>query len=537
MADIIVKYNNTTLSPTPLVQQSRNFIDYGRRWGDVTDIELNGNITGITSPLTAQSGFAAIFTGQFGTLQVLDGTTSIYQWNNVVVDEISMPLNHLFIQSIAPYSVRMKSISVPSGVVEPVNEYSFTQSEDGTVLVVHKISARGIRTQNGGLANAITFVKSFTGQNPFSAPLGAVFCPTGSGVLMSFSESIDRTACTYNVQEVYKYSTGLSIPYVETWNVNTSDTIDNEWLTIDVDWTVQGSPVQNNIPAIETALLTNRPINKLSTIGYNTGNFVQAAASYSRNTGAATIQMRTSYVSGYSAADISGYLDYTVSFVNDIVIPKEEWRIEGDFVCLGPLEYRKTRLNAFKSSYSSDWEDYLTGLIINSPLYQYHNVLKSFGAAPTLEIHENTGLAQFRLALTVTDGGHTTNLWYPKYTVEVQPNKWTYDMLPSANIEGHYVLQDLQMMTQGKIGLSIQASVKNTSLALAEAVSTMSTLANLYVTTGFLTAESYNTGLLELSYNQEWLGVDKINSGLLYTKVAGSTLNNYLRPPNYLFGY
>lgn len=543
MSDIILKYNGVTISPTPLVQQNYNFLDLGggSRWGNVLEIELNGNLTGFTDYLGAQSGFAGNFTGQFGRLEVFEGAQSIYQWDSVIVDEINFPLNHMFVgtspRSMAPYAVKMKVINVPSGVVEPVNEYSFNQGDDGIVTVNHKVSARGIRTVNGGLSNAVLFVQTFKGVNPFNSPFQAAFSPSGSGVLISFTEAIDRATSSYSIQEIYKYNTGLFNPYVETWSVSTSDVMDNEWLTVDVDWKLQGNPVVNNILSVEAGLSTNNPINKLSNIGYATGNFVQSSYNVTRDTGAALINIRSSYVSGYNVTDVLGYFDYIVSVSLDGVTPKEDWRIDGDFVCFGPLDYKRARLAAFKVTNQADWRGYLTGLIIASPPYGYHDTSRTFGSMSDLDMHENTGMAQFHLSLTTVDGGKTSTLWYPKYTLDVQPNKWNYDFLPSSNIEGHYVLQDLQMMSQGKINLSVEGQSRDTRAGLLSASGFLTTLSGVYIGNGFITSDSYNTGIFGVSAQREWLGLDNMSSGLLFTKVAGTNLINYLRQPGFLFGY
>jgi hypothetical protein len=537
MADIVVKYNGTTITPAPLVQQNYQFVDYGSRWGNIIEIELNGTVTGITNPLAVQSGFAAIFTGQFGTLDVYEGNTSIYKWNNIVIDEISFPQNHLFLTSLAPYSVKLKSINVPSGVLEPVNEYNFTQGDDGLVSVVHKISARGIRTANGGLANAIAFVQNFVGQNPFSAALGPSFSASGSGVLVNFAETIDRAGGVYSVQETYKYNTGLFNPYYETWNVSVGDIVDNEWLTVDVDWKLQGSPVKNNLSSVESSVSNIKPLNKIGSMGYDTGNFIQANTSFTRDTGAASVQIKTSYVSGYSAADISGYLDYTVTLIHDGLLPKEDWRIEGDFVCFGPRDYRLSRLNQFKGTYGSDWRNYLTGLIISSPVYQYHDSSKTFGSMSDLDIRENTGLAQFHISLSTVDGGYPDSMLYPKYTIEMQPHKWAFDLLPAANIEGHYVLQDLQMLSQAKAAITVNAESSSVGTCLISTSGFVNTLSNLYISNGFITSETYNTGILDATMTREILGTDLITNTVTTTKVAGSTLTNYQRKPGYKFGY
>lgn len=546
MSDIVVQYNGWTLTPTPIVNQNYDFIDYGSRWGNVLQLELNGFLTGITGYQMAESGIARYFTGQFGTLEVFDGSTSIYKWSNVIVDEIVFPPNHWFVssssvKSMAPYTARMKVINVPSGVVEPINEYNFIQNDDGLVTVNHKVSARGIRTNVDGLSNAVAFVRGFKGVNPFSS-FTPSFIPSGSGILASFSETIDRATSTYTINEVYKYNTGVLSGIIESWTINTSDVMDNEYLMIDVDWRIQGSPVYNNILNIETSYLsTQNPIRKLASMGYSTGNMIQATYNSSRDSGAASIGIRASYVSGYNLNDVSGYFDYVVDVQIDGTVPKENWRIDGEFVCFGPIEYKRARIEAFKAASGAtydDWRTLLTGLIINSPIFSYHDSSVMFGSHNDLEVHDITGLGILRLSLSTTDGGRPDSLWYPKYTVSIEPNKWEYNLVPSANIEGVYVLQDLQMQSQGKILINVEGESQDKNISFPVLSGFVEEISNIYVRTGFITNESYNTGILNMEYQRNWLGIDNFSNNLLYAKVAGTqNLSNYVRKPGYDFGY
>lgn len=545
MGNIVVTYNGNTLSPTPLVQHNIAPIDYGTRWGNVQEIELQGFITGLTGQATLiQPTFAQKFSGQFGILEVLDGASTIYKWTNIIVDEINFPQNHLYIaqgaspKSMTPYSVKMRAINVPSGVLDPMNEYAFQHTDDGLVTVIHKVSARGIKTQKGGLQNAIDFVTSFSGQNPFSSPLNAILCPQGSGVLISYTESIDRASCTYGIQEVYKYNSGLTQPFVESWTVAVSDLFDNEWLTLDVDWRLQGSVVRNNLAAIEAGGYIVEPKTKLGVLGYATGNLIASTYNVIRDSGAASIQVRTTYLSGYTPADLSGYFDYMVTLVNDVVYPLEDWRIEGDFVCFGPRDWRVSRLNSFKAtSGAGDWRNFLTGLIISSPLYAYHGSGTGFGGHATLEIHENTGLATFHASLVTTDGQRPPGIYYPKYNLDCQPNKWMFDLLPAANIEGHYVLQDLQMMSQGRTSISVDCQIVSGVEILSDLSGYLDTLTSLYIQPGFTMTDHYTTGLIDASMNREIIGGDKMATGITFNKVAGTVLTDFIRQSGYKFGY
>jgi hypothetical protein len=408
------------------------------------------------------------------------------------------------------------------------------QGEDGVVTVNHKASARGIKTSVGAFDNAFNFVKGFKGQNPYST----VFVPQGSGVLTSFSENIDRVGCSYSIQETYKYNTGAFQPYVETFSVNVNDIMENEWATLEVDWKIQGSPVNKNIPEIETLISTFNPLTKIQSLGYITGKMINANSSVNRDSGAATIQIRSSYLSGYDVSDAAGYFDYVVSMTDDIVMPKEDWRIEGDYTTFGPISYRHGRVAAFKATNSADWRGYLLGLIKSSPLYSmYHNIGRLLSGTMDFEIRENTGMAQLHLSLSLSDGSHPQNLLDPKYTLEVTPCRWNFDLLPSATIEGQYVLQDLQMVSQAKLGFNLSASSLNVGIGLPTLSGFLPILANQYIATGFIISNSYTTGLFDASASQEWLGLDKDKDVALFTKVAGSELTSYVRKAGYKFGY
>ena len=210
---IYVTYDTTTFSPTPLVNYSQQPINYGYVYGYNAEISLDGLYTGITTTGAAISFLTGAFSNQFKNLVVKDDQNNVlYQWNNVTVDSLKFDSSTYYQGSFVKYSVKLKSYSVPSGVTDPSNEYSFAQNEDGTVNVSHKISAKGLRGSNAAFSNAVNFVSQFTGKDPYSncAPY---FVPNGSGILLSISETINRSEGIYSVNETYKYGTGSFVPY------------------------------------------------------------------------------------------------------------------------------------------------------------------------------------------------------------------------------------------------------------------------------------------------------------------------------------
>jgi hypothetical protein len=112
-------------------------------------------------------------------------------------------------------------------------------------------------------------------------------------------------------------------------------------------------------------------------------------------------------------------------------------------------------------------------------------------------------------------------------------------MTPSANIEGHYVIQDLQMRNQAKVKISMQANTSGTTSATLASISgVMNTLSGIYVNpSSFLISESISTGLNNAAIDKDYLGTEKLASGFLTGKIVGSVGNGYVRPKGYKFGY
>lgn len=530
--DLDIQWNGTSITPTPVLSQSFEFVDTPSRWGNIVQLELKGLYTGITSTGNVNN-LVNIFAGNFGTLTVNElNVGTIYSWNNAYVSDILFNPNSYLVNSFVPYSIKIRSMAgLPSGITDPVNEYVFTQGEDSIVTLTHKTSARGIKNINGALNNAISFVKNFTGQNPFSS----AFIPAGSPILMSLSETINRAEAVYTVLETYKYITGSTNIYMDTFMLDISDIIENEFLTMDASLKLQGSPVNNNLSSIESSLPSL--FTYISSVGIITGNLYINSYNVVRNTGDASINIKSSFISGYSATDVQGYLDYNVSLDFDRILPKQEWRIEGEWVCKGPVEYRIQQLNIFKSTNETNWRGYLAGLVNTSPIYSGYANGYGLEITPTIDIQEVTGIGIFKISTIFSDLQYPSTLDDPKYTVESSPSKWNFELLPAANIEGLYVVQDPQMRTQSQVSISVEAEAQKISAVVSLISGYVTSLSNIYVPNAHLKGQFLTTGFTNITFKEDWLGNDTISSGMLYNKIVGSQSSNYVRAAGYSFGF
>jgi hypothetical protein len=545
---LTVQYDAITLNPTPIVNYSSRPIDYGYVYGYNTDVTLEGLYTGISSYTGVITSITGVFGNQFKTLNVLDNLgNNLYSWPNITVDSISLDTNPYFSGSFVRYSVKLKSYNFPSGVSEPSNEYSFSQNEDSTVTVIHKISARGVRGSAGAFDNAVAFVKQFTGKDPFSncAPF---LVPSGSGVLSSLSENINRAEGIYSVTESYRYNTGVSAPYIKTTSLNVSDMIDTEYRTMDYSLKLQGSPVTKNGSTVINSL---SGVSMLSDIqnefGISTAGWVKNTFSANIDSGSATVDIQVGYVSG---ANLTGFFDYELRCEQDHLAGTENWRLEGEFKCFGPLDFKRSQLTSFRNvngNGKEEWEPYVSGLIVNSPLYaNVHRAGKMFSRNMKITVTENPPLAYLKISASAADGYEPLGLAELKSNWEVSPSKWIYQLMPSVNIEGLYVIQDIQTKTQTRQKMAITSKTHDQQSGASLVSGYLTTWATSAVSSGnpaaitaFLVDESFTTGTFEVNASQTWLGADSgLSSGILALQSIGTNGDSFItRPEGYNFGY
>ncbi len=553
---IFCYYNGAELFPCPSINYSQQPIDYGYVYGYQTNITLEGYYSGISSngganyaaTGSAISGVTGIFANQFGSLVVTDDVgDTLYSWTGVTVDSIQFEPSLYFQGSFIKYSVKLSVYGLPSGVNDPSNSYSFTQNEDGTVTVNHKISARGVRYVTGAFANAVSWVQQFTGHDPFSS-CAPYFVPGGSGALMSLSENIDRAAGTYSVSEIYKYNTGsFSNAYTTIATLDTSDSLGAEFKEINYNVKYQGSPILQNLDTVinsgvsSDSLLTDIQ----NQYGFVTTNWAKTNYSADINSGAATLDVKVSYVSG---ANATGFFDFTVTNDNDYLTSTENWKIDGEFRCFGPLDYKSKQLAAFiAANEGSNWRGYLTGLITSSPLFSaVHNVAKQFSQNTSVTVDTNVQLAQLKLSLNLDMGYEPSGITNLKYQLAVTPSRWVYELLPSANIEGSFVVQNLQLYTQPIQDFTVSCKTFNTLSGLAVVSGYINGLAGTYVNSGsatgitaFLKEFAWSTGIFDVSMHRQWIGADSgISAALLNLQSVGTDTSPVpTRTSGYDFGY
>jgi hypothetical protein len=551
MKKLRVSYNGKELYPTPIVNYNHQPISFGYVYGYNTSITLEGVITGIQSDYSVRSYLTGIFDNQFKILKVEEidlgneEVKEIYAWENTHIENISLEQSQYLKDSLIKYNIKCSSFNFPSGIIDPSNEYSFSQNEDGTVNVNRKISARGVKNNLGAFQNAVDFVKSFTGKDSFSN-CASYFIPKGTGVLLSISESIDRLEGLYSVNEIYKYNTGISSEAISVSSLDMDESLGAEFRSINYNLKINGSPIYKNTNAILENYLNYNVLQDIQTrFNVDTSKWIKNNYSASVDSGSATIDIKINY---YSGANASGFFDYIITCEKDNLIGTENWKIDGEFRCFGPLDYKINRLNAFKQAYKTgSWRDYLSQLIVNSDVYSsLHDPNKMFSQNFNVNQDENLKLATLKLNLSMNMGYEPVGLSELKYSINGSPSKWIYEISPSANIEGNFVVQNLETKTNGSLNVNISARTYDKEAGLNLLKNYIDNISNIYVDFGtysnvksFLKEESYNTGTYDISYSKKFLGqIKDIDSTLINLRSIGSFHYNLPpRAPGYMFGY
>ena len=325
-----------------------------------------------------------------------------------------------------------------------------------------------------------------------------------------------------------------------------TENIENEYTDISYSLKIQGSPVNKNTNTIINSYLNYNLLSDIQTeFGYTTTGWVKNTYSVNVDSGSATIDIKVGYLSG---AYPSGFFDYNVYHEADFLSDQENWKIDGEFKCFGPLDFKKKQLALFKSANGSNsWRPYLTGLIVNSSLYGvHHNISKLFSPNLKVDVNEDLNLANLKLSLSMDVGYEPTGLSDIKYTIEASPSKWIYELLPSATIEGSYVIQNLQMKSQSRQKFSMDSDCSDKTYALNTLNGYLKSFASGYVNTGsstnvkaFLIEEEVTTGVYSANSYNVWLGADNnITTGLLSLQSVGSINDKVsVRAQGYNFGY
>jgi hypothetical protein len=212
-----ILYNNTNVFsglgiPTPLLSRSETMVPVGERWAQLETIKLQGQFTGCyTFPEIAakQQSLLSGFKDNFKTLTIRETGANIFNAQFVKVSDIVFgQSNYAF---LLPFEITFECypsgyFSGSFGVLNPKDNFSFSEDDEGIINITHTIGAQGFVTNGNtsdALANAKSWVQSHTGWSAqvtprFISGFNSTLC------LRTVGENLDRLNATYEITETYQ---------------------------------------------------------------------------------------------------------------------------------------------------------------------------------------------------------------------------------------------------------------------------------------------------------------------------------------------
>lgn len=202
------------LCPTPLISRSEGIVRNGKRWGIAEEIVLEGMISGcpdFSGMLAKQAYLLSGFSRNFQKLKIIEQGQEVYSQEVANIKSISFPDSKY--AYILPFSITLECypehfFSGFYGVLEPQNNFSFSQGDGDVISVNHSVSARGFNTSTGqsdALQNAINFCSQHSGLAGFVPPH---FISSGghqNSILRTVSTNIDRLNASCSINESWEY--------------------------------------------------------------------------------------------------------------------------------------------------------------------------------------------------------------------------------------------------------------------------------------------------------------------------------------------
>lgn len=523
-----ILYNNfdvfSGIAPVPLVSQKNSFIKYGEQWGEVSRISLNGYLTGYCSNINyLDGGFLSgtglniidggdfstgissgidggafyandgnLFTNQqylvtnfskdFQSLQIIESGKIIFNKPYCLVKSVNFPVSNYV--RLIPFQIELDCyesgfFSGAYGILEPRNEWNFTQNKDQSLTIEHNLSCRGFNTSSNNsnaLQNAINYIANLSGYNGQITPYFINICSGLSPCLISQKENINRVQGTYSVNETYIFDPFFNsgvLRYTATYDSGIADGIS----------TVK---IAGNLKSCR-----NYPIDFVRNRYRTFDSFSSAVDLYSGSTNG-QLDLNPFYVSSGIAEDSfsktlnfditfnndqtpNPYLDYNVTFNRDNLTDITNAQFQGTIRGRGDL---KTRYQRVLNFYTEINPYVLTLTEYQNDGYQYFLNPNPLSQSVT----RNSFIGEISLGATYTDKTiPPTGFDSIDYNLNFEPPIRKFSATPILDGTGSYYVVDLGYVNREVVRLQGQAVV---SQAIPVSVGILS-LSNYINTLGF----------------------------------------------------
>lgn len=170
--NIEIIYNGQNLfnqiASTPFVSFSQDFIDFGNKWNQVTNITLEGQITGkYIGPSSFQylnensRTLLSRLSQNYKSFSIREDNQTIYNANIAIINSVNFEESLWY--GVLPFNIELSVYDQELytnhyGVIDPSEEISFNEEEGEIINLTHSLSAKGFQTNSLPLTNAKNWV-------------------------------------------------------------------------------------------------------------------------------------------------------------------------------------------------------------------------------------------------------------------------------------------------------------------------------------------------------------------------------------------
>jgi len=375
--------------PIPYVTRAQQPIRYGDHWGQLSTISINGQITGNATELfTNKDAIVGAFKKDYQAFLVKDGNDKILDITGVVKSINFGDHKHY---GLLDYSIEIEAyeqdlFSGQWGILNPADQISYTDNEEGHIDITHTSSAKGFHTgdsnynQSNALKNAKDFV--FSRRNGWASRAKPIFASgeadfsSVTPMLINSNESIDRFEGTYELTDTYRFSkTGLN-PVISTQSVSVESGIETEAITV----TVNGEILAGKSGTLDIVRSHLKDINMFNVASNSLPDNIELYSipinlDIKENPQANSLTYSASYDNiaifgtgefgeNDTAVDRNAYFDYTVSFNTDEISEITTATINGTVKGRGGIIHRRKNVenyyhNVMQSGTNDKLSDFL----------------------------------------------------------------------------------------------------------------------------------------------------------------------------------
>lgn len=515
---VIIKYDGQTLDPTPFLSRSMEPVDAGAlRLGFIQEYDLNGfvSIKGLNYGPALDK-----FAKSPAMLEINGDSIKVFVTSFSIADT-AFNINDSATHNLIPYSVKFKSYeALPDKIKSPSLEYSYSEEANRVISLSVKASAQGITSVEDARDFVDTLVGDFRPNTKFAesiiltipavvqsaVPLRApkTPAPATNWALISSKRSIDRTKFTYSVERNFKRNPGgiddsSNFKFFETVDVSQSlSPVSQEFKSYDFNVNLKilcepdGKNVKNVAQKwtdIENSIKTSNSYVKQIVDHYfgqaqhqitvKSKNNIEKL-SFSKNESANEMTLKFTLVDCHED-DFKGYFSYSVSTDYDLALDEKSVSIDGEFVSKGDLPNRREWLHKwmkgqYTPSASLGKNQKVTQKNNGPDFYKFVHLLKKdvspinvdFVTVDKVNVDHNANKASLKLSSSLDDKQRLKNNDQMSFSVDAKVGLPVYKFSPSANIEGHFIIQDFQCKSLETFTVDVNGEISDSVAANAD---------------------------------------------------------------------